>query len=90
MEDKYKECREEAVKLLTKSLKQGEYFLFTKLEEDNGYGIILSRERNTQLCIDELTGENSRYEKILDALEYNDIGEWFTIKKIAKNNKNRK
>lgn len=63
----YVKYSQSVVKLLSDSLKEGEYFLFTK-SKGGGYGIVISRER------EELLGKLShetKSSKLLDILEDN-------------------
>lgn len=63
----YNKHAEEIVTKLSESLKEGEYFIFTK-KEKSGYGFILSREREKLLNIHREEGEVSVWD-ILNILE---------------------
>lgn len=63
----YYKHAEEIITKLSKSLKEGEHFIFTK-KEKGGYGFILSREREKLSNIHREEGEVNVYD-ILNILE---------------------
>ena len=63
----YNKYAKEIVSKLSESLKEGEYFIFTK-KEKGGYGFILSREREKLSNIHREEGEVSVWD-ILNILE---------------------
>ena len=70
----YKNYNKAIVKLLTESLKDGEFFLFSK---SGGFGIILSEERLKGFSL----SQDSKMRKVLKALtEDEDMTGWFTGK----------
>jgi hypothetical protein len=71
--EEYKNYNRAIVKLLGESLKDGEFFIFSKKGE---YGMILSEERLKGLSL----SQDSRMRKVLNALVEKQDGnsEWFT------------